>query len=154
LAVVLFFALRATPALAQAPPAALAEQPPRADAILVTTSGTKNLYEITPDRAATLPPGDPRQAPDPPPSLPAARQAAETEIPLVRTFTLLSVGLFNFDGRAHLENCGPSGCWYYRMTFTPVIGGIQLSEEVTVVVLLDGSTVQPRAKTGLAAAPA
>lgn len=150
--VVLLLALSVPTALAQSQPAT-----PSEPTILVTTSGTSHLYEISRQRATALPGWDPWRAPEPPLSLGGARKAAEawlgSQSSLIKTFSLTGAGFFRFVADAPLENCGPMGCWYYRLTFAPVAGGLGLLDnvETVVVVLLDGSVVWPRGSTPLAA---
>ncbi|MGB7217221.1 MAG: energy transducer TonB [Vicinamibacterales bacterium] len=153
--VVLFItALGAPTTLAQSQAAA-----PSAQMVLVAKSGTKDVFEISRARATELPRWDPAKAPEPPLSLRAARKAAETWLAsqhsLIKTFDLSGVGLSNFFANFPIENCGPSGCWYYRLAFAPTLGDLPLTDnaQITVVVLLDGSIVWPRAEGALAARP-
>jgi TonB family protein len=50
--------------------------------------------------------------------------------------------------------CRRLECWYYRLAFDPVVGGRRLAGggAFTVIVLMDGSIVEPRVES--AAAPA
>jgi hypothetical protein len=126
------------------------------ESILIATAGARSLYEITRDRALTLPRWDPARSPEPPLSLGSARKAAESWLeaqnPLSKAFNLTGTGLFRFFGDG-IENCGPAGCWYYRLTFEPVLEGVALSDraEIVVVVLLDESIVWPRGELPLVA---
>jgi TonB family protein len=155
---VLFVALTAVATLAQAPPAA-----PPVSPIAVTNSvardGTRYQFEISRERASGLPQWDPRAVPDPPLSMNEARKAAESWLasraPEINAFVLSGLGLFRLFPREPLANCAAAGCWYYRMTFDLVVGGRRLASggDFTVVVLHDGSIVEPRMDTSVAAAP-
>lgn len=113
-------------------------------------NGVRYVFEITPDRADKLPRWDPRQAPEPPLSMLEARRAGEAWLKAkaseIRTLELSAIGLLRVFPRPPLGSCGASGCWYYRMTFDPIVGGRLLAGggDDTAVVLLDGSIVEPR----------
>jgi len=75
--------------------------------------------------------------------------------PEINAFELSSLGLFRLFPRVALANCGTAGCWYYRMTFDLVVGGRRLPSggDFTVIVLHDGSIVEPIMDTSVRAAP-
>jgi TonB family protein len=113
--------------------------------------GTRYLYEISQDRAAGLPRWDQRARSEPPLSVSQARKAAEawltSRAPEVKTLEMTSLSLVNLN---------PAGLWNYRLTFDPVVGGRRLTggRDFTVVVLLDGSIVEPRVEQAFVPAPA
>src|SRR5262245_15803465 len=114
--------------------------------IVVAQNGSRYVFEIAPGRANQQVAWD-RQS-DPPLSVGAARKSAEEWLAVhfkdVQTFDLAGVTL-SAGGR-----CGSDPCWHYRLTFDPTVGGRRLigGNEFTVVVLLDGSVVEPRVETG------
>jgi TonB family protein len=113
--------------------------------------GTRYQYEISPERASALPRWDERAGSEPPLSMGEARKAAEawltSRAPEAKTLELTSLNLLNLN---------PAGVWHYRLTFDPLVGGRRLSggRDFTVVVLLDGSIVEPRVEQAFAATPA
>ena len=148
--------------LAQTSPARPAV--PASALILVTTTvgqdGTRYLYEISQERADALPQWDQRSAPDPPLSMSAAKRAAESwltsRIPEVKTFDVSSLFFAKVFPAAPADPRRIAVCWYYRITFDPVLGGRRLNAagDFTVVVLLDGSIVEPRRDDGAGLATA
>jgi hypothetical protein len=133
-------------------PAPAAQRP---SVILVTNAvgldGTRYFFEISHERTVSLPQWDQRAAPDPPLSMIAARKAAEawlvTQAPEIKTFEMTNLSLLRMNPTTVLTApCRLTGCWYYRMSFDPVAGGRTLFSGggFTVVVLLDGTIVEPR----------
>ena len=106
--------------------------------------GTRYVYEISQDRADTLPRWDARPGSEPPLSLGRARQAGEAwltaQTPEVKTLELTS---------ANLLRANSAGLWHYRLTFDPVLSGRRLpgGRDFTAEVLLDGSIVEPRTES-------
>src|SRR5205085_2224926 len=104
---------------------------------------TRYQYEITQDRAAKLPPWDQRSTLEPPLSLGAARKAAEAWLTSrsadVRTFELSSIVFLKFNpNNVPTAACRLLGCWYYRISFDPVVGNRRLNggSDFTAIVLL------------------
>jgi TonB family protein len=122
--------------------------------ILVTTTfgqdGTRYIYEIPGERANALPQWEPRLAPEPPLSMSAARKAAESwltsRIPEIKTFEVSSLFFAKVFQGLPTGPCRTVSCWYYRITFDPVVGGRRLAggSDFAAVVLIDGSIVEPR----------
>jgi TonB family protein len=116
----------------------------------VGQDGTRYQFEIPEKRADTLPPWDQRAASEPPLSMTEARRIAEawltSRTPEIKTFELSGLSLVKVPPRLPTGPCAAGGCWYYRASFDPVVGGRRLSGggDFTVVVLLDGSIVEPR----------
>jgi TonB family protein len=135
----------------QAPPAAGQSRSTIVLSGSAIQDGTRYLYEISQERASGLPRWDQRAGSDPPLSVSQARKAAEawlaSRAPEVKTLELTSVNLLNLN---------PAGLWYYRLTFDPLVGGRRLpgGRDFTVVVLLDGSIVEPRVEQAFAPTPA
>jgi TonB family protein len=134
----------------QTPPAT---SPSRSTIVLSASAiqdGTRYQYEISQERASGLPRWDQRAGSEPPLSMGVARRAAEAWLtaraPEIKTLELTSLSLLNLN---------PAGVWHYRLTFDPLVGGRRLSggRDFTVVVLLDGSIVEPRVGEALAVAP-
>ena len=106
--------------------------------------GTRYWYEVSPERASRLPQWDQRVSREPPLPTSEARRAGETWLggraPEVKAFDLTSLNLL----RSNVE-----GLWHYRLTFDPIVGGRRLpgGRDYTVLVLLDGSIVEPRVET-------
>ena len=149
------FALMTTAFLVASANASLAQGAPAVSTgptILVATAigqdGTRYFYEISQERANALPQWDQRSMPDPPLSMSQARRAAESwlmsRIPEVKTFEVTTL----YFGKVLPGPCSGRivDCWYYRISFDPVVGGRRLNaaSEFTAVVLLDGSIVEPR----------
>ena len=109
--------------------------------------GRRYVYEISQDRADALPQWDQQATPDPPLSMGEATKAARawltSRTPEIKIFELSALNLLNVPARP--GTCR-RGCWFYRMNFNPVIGGRRLAGggDFTVVVLMDGSIVEPR----------
>ena len=123
----------------------------------VGSDGARYLYEISLDRAATLTPWDQRAMPDPPLSMSAARKAAETWLternPQVGTLDLSNLFLSRINSASMPPGpCRLVGCWYYRVIYIPIVGG-RRTFPLTVVLLSDGSIVEPRLDDRAAAAP-
>lgn len=124
--------------------------------VTVTTGqdGTRYRYEISRERAEALPQWNQRTAPEPPLSISAATKAAESwltsRIPEVKTFDVSSLFFAKVFSSVPTDPCRIAGCWYYRIAFDPVVGGRRLNAggDFTVVVLLDGSVVEPRSDGG------
>ena len=163
LAAAFVFVLTITTALAvsakatlQTPAAPLAVLAGPMVLVTVTTGqdGTRYRYEISKERAEALPQWNQRAAPEPPLSMSAATKAAESwltsRIPEVKTFDVGSLFFAKVFPSAPTDPCRIPGCWYYRITFDPVVGGRRLNAggDFTVVVLLDGSVVEPRIDGG------
>jgi len=153
--VLLWAATAAAPSLAQTP-----RSP---GTILITTAvrqdGTRYLFEIPQERADKLPAWDQRSTPEPPLSISAAKKAGEAWLLSrstdVKTFEMASLFLVPFNpGNAPGGSCRPASCWFYRLVFDPVISNRRLNGggDFTVVVLLDGSIVEPRVDDGPAPA--
>lgn len=112
--------------------------------ILLTTQadadGTMYRWEISPARANSLAPWDPRTT-APPLSLDDAMRTGEAWLkgqnPEIKAFELSLVSLL------HLRT---PDRWYYRLNFDPVVSGRRLiaAGAFVAVVLFDGSVVEPR----------
>ena len=132
---------------APVPPPAAQSRPVITITNAIGQDGTRYQYEISQERADRLPLWDQRVAPEAPLSMSAARKAAEAWLtartPEIKTFELASQLFVRM-------SCGVDrsrvGCWYYRIVLDPVVGGRRLNGggDFTVVVLLDGSIVEPR----------
>jgi TonB family protein len=114
----------------------------------VDRNSTRFVYEISQERASGLPTWEQQAASEPPLSISEARKTAETWLmsrtPEVKTFELNALSLSRTP--APPGTCRGGGCWYYRLTFDPVIAGRRLpgAGDFTVIVLIDGSIVEPR----------
>lgn len=129
-------------------PASLASTPPRMVVLLAAAqNGKRYVFEITPERAEQLPRWD-VSAGEPPLSMSDARRVATTWIkgkaPQADAFELAASSLV----RATPSASAPSAPvpWYYSIGFDHTIGDRRLAGglESMVVVLLDGSIVEPR----------
>ena len=127
--------------------------PPPSMFLLTTANGqngTRYVFEIPLDRAERLPRWDQRISLEPPLSMLEARKAAEAwfriRAPEIRAFELVSLSLSRAVQRPQGGACGAAGCWFYRMSFDPVVADRRLfgGGDFTAVVLLDGSIVEPR----------
>ena len=114
----------------------------------IDRNDTRYVYEISQGRANGVQPWDPQASSEPPLSISEARKTAETWLtsrtPEVKTFELNALSLSRTPGPPGI--CRGGGCWYYRITFDPVIAGRRLpgAGDFTVIVLIDGSIVEPR----------
>jgi TonB family protein len=112
--------------------------------------GTRYQFEISEERADALPLWDQREAAEPLLSMREARRKAEawltSRTPEIATVELSGVSLAKVLARLPTGPCTARSCWYYRVSFDPVVGGHRLygGGDFTVVVLLDGSVVEPR----------
>jgi TonB family protein len=135
---------------------------PSAGAIVLTTAngqdGARSVFEITIDRAAAQPRWVPLGATEPPLTIATAEKAAETWLlagsPEVATLVLSGVSLFRTAARSLGQP--PPECWYYRLTFDRMVDGQRVfgGADLTAVVLLDGSIVEPRRESAAAASVA
>ena len=106
-----------------APPALLSVS------VMTDRDGTKHIFEITVDRAEGLPRWAQSLALEPPLSASEARRAAEGWLKarnpqVVGRYELLSSSLLRaFPGPAS-RACGVYGCWYYRLSFQPMVGSV------------------------------
>jgi len=140
---------------------AASAKPCGAQTIALTNSvgpdGARYLYEISLERASTLTPWDQRAMPDPPLSMSAARKAAETWLmnrnPQVGALDFSNLFLSRINPAGLPPGpCRLVGCWYYRVIYIPTVGG-RRTLPLTVVLLTDGSIVDPRLDDRAAAAP-
>ena len=102
--------------------------------------GTISLWEISPARAESLAPWDPRTG-TPPLSVDAAMKAAEAWLkqqhPEIATFEPFDVTLLRLRRPDR---------WYYRLAFDGIVGSkrVSLPAGLVAIVLFDGSVVEPR----------
>lgn len=102
--------------------------------------GTIYLWEISPARAESLAPWDPRTT-LPPLASDAAMKAGEgwlkQQHPEIKTFEPSVVSLLRLRTPDR---------WYYRLAFDGIIGGKRVSDPagLVAIVLFDGSVVEPR----------
>jgi TonB family protein len=113
----------------------------------VDQDGRRYVYEISQERSDGLPQWDQQAASEPPLSMSEATKRGEawlrSRTPEIMTFELNTLSLLRTLAPPGI--CRRGGCWYYRMTFDPVIAGRRLaSGSDLVVVLIDGSIVEPR----------
>jgi hypothetical protein len=131
-AIAFIIACGAARVLAQTAPVTLAT---------MTQAETRYVFEIAPDRASRQPLWDQRAAPEPELSMKDARRVAETWLlshnPEIKTLALTSEMIIR---------SGPTGIWYYRVAYDPIVGGRRLigGPAFMVFVLLDRSIVEPR----------
>jgi TonB family protein len=109
------------------------------------------VYEVSDERASRLPQWDQHATPEPPLSMRAATQAAEAWLISrnrdIRAFEASNLTLLRVAPAAVPDGvCRRVDCWYYRLVFDPVVGGRRLAGNgaFTVIVLMDGSVVEPR----------
>ena len=119
--------------------------------VQAAADGTRYRFEVPLTRLAVVPQWDARAVPDPPVSAQAARTAAEKSLasraPDVKSFELADSVLRGVAPGDTCHNGLPYPmCWHYRLTFDPVVGGHRMAGggHFVVVVLLDGSVVEPR----------
>jgi len=114
----------------------------------VAQNGKRYVFEITPERAEHLPRWDQPSTGEPPLSMSDARRLAMTWIkgkaPQADTFELAASSLVRASPAASVP--GAPVPWYYSIGFDHSTGDRRVAGglESLVVVLLDGSIVEPR----------
>jgi TonB family protein len=107
------------------------------------------VYEVSEDRSNRLPPWDPQTRAEPPLSTGAAIRAAEAWLiarnPEIKAFEPSTVALMKASPpNVSAGTCQRLECWYYRVTFDPVVSGRRLTGgNFVAIVLMDGSVVNP-----------
>jgi TonB family protein len=128
--------------------------------VVVEPGGARSVYDVSEDRISRLPQWDQHATPEPPLSMRAATQAAEAWL-ISRNREIRAFEASNLMLLWVAPAAGPDGvcrrveCWYYRLAFDPVVGGRRLpgGGAFTVIVLMDGSVVEPRVEPAPVVAP-
>jgi Ca-activated chloride channel family protein len=150
-----------TPGRSTAPAALPSAQPRPAMTIVVfEPGGARSVYDVSEEQSSRLPQWDQHATPEPPLSMRAATQAAEAWLISrnreIRAFEASNLMLLRVAPAAVPDGvCGHVECWYYRLAFDPVVGGRRLASggAFTVIVLMDGSVVEPRIEPAPATGP-
>jgi hypothetical protein len=107
--------------------------------------GTDDVYELSDQRVVRLPAWDPQTTPEPPLSVGAAIVAARTWLqqrnPGLDRLENLAVRLERAFADVQRPN---SHAWLYELRFQALNDGGRFGDMFNVIVLLDGSIVEPR----------